>query len=155
MTEVTYIRHLKQTSHRVVDAPILSGQQVQIKDYDYVICSPYLRCRQTLELYNYEPHVDVRLCEYQGHKNIKALKLHPTTLDTLPQGATIPGPTETWDECAARIDSALRDISKLEGRVLVVTHGIVVRYAQQKLTGSSPYKRGRDVPFGAGFTVKI
>lgn len=155
MTEVTYIRHLRQTSHNSADAPLVSGQQVTSKEYDYVLCSPYLRCRQTLQLYNYEPDVDVRLCEYEGAKNLKTFKLHPSTLNSLPRGITPPGPSETWEQCASRIDSVMTDIERLGGRVLVVTHGIVVRYAQQKLCGSSPYRRGRDVPYGGGFTALL
>lgn len=150
-TRITFIRHLQQTSHRVVDAPIITQQRIHhsTTDYDIVICSPYLRTRQTAEMYDcQELTVDIRICEYQGHKALKTFKLDQSTLSYATQHSPIPNSSETWNECAKRIDLFLDFVLELEGNILVVTHGIVVNYASEKLLGKRKYPKGRDVPYG-------
>jgi broad specificity phosphatase PhoE len=142
---VNYIRHFQQTSRRIVDVAIKN------KEYDRIVCSPYLWCRQTASHFKARKVViDPLLCEYQDHKHLRSFKLDSTTAQY-----DVPGSDETWEECARRIDKHIKKIMKMEGTTLVVTHGIVVRYAEQKLLGSSQYKRGKDIPFGDGFSVII
>lgn len=153
---ITYIRHFEQVSHRTVDSPIkpISLPISTQYEYDYIISSPYLRCRQTAELINNNNkpiYIDVRLSEYQGHKNLKSFKIDPSSLVFGP----IPGPNETWDSCAKRLDDHLNYILSLSGNILIVTHGIVFRYMQQKFFGYSSYAKGRNVPYGGGFTIQI
>ena len=161
MTTVTYIRHLQQTSHRIVDAPLKNKEEHTLCDskYDVIITSPYLRSRQTAKLYeqsrttsNYkELVVDVNLCEYHGHKALMKFNLDGVTSSF----GNIPDSSETWEQCAQRLDTHIETILNLKGNVLVVAHGIVVNYVEEKLLGKSSYKRGKDVPYGGGFTVRI
>src|SRR3989338_9813464 len=89
---VTYIRHAQQTSHRVQDPPLkavpapgivyIQGQPV-IVPYDYIITSPYLRCRSTARAINEKAgkpiFVDVRLSEYQAFKGKSTLTMDPSS----------------------------------------------------------------------------
>ncbi len=74
--------------------------------------------------------VDVRLSEFQAGKS-HPFHLHASTLAF----GVIPGPSERWDEVEERVDAFLGWLATQPGRILVVTHGVVVRYAQQKLSG--------------------
>jgi broad specificity phosphatase PhoE len=154
MHSITYIRHCEQTSHRIADPPLKRPAGPVAVDgdapYDQILCSPYLRCRQTAQLLRppVPITVDARLSEYHGHKQRRGpLRLHDTT-----PPAGVPGLDERWQECAHRLDEFAEYVQTLRGRVLVVTHGVVVRYMQTKLRGHTEWPRGRDVPFGAGFT---
>jgi broad specificity phosphatase PhoE len=151
---ITYIRHFEQSSHRIVDSEIKSPYLVDYQ-YDYIISSPYLRCRQTAEFINSNTqkpiYVDVRISEYQGDKNLKTMNFDPSTLVFGP----IPDNTETWEQCSKRLDDHLNYILSLQGNVLIITHGIVVRYMEEKFFGRSQYSRGRHVPFGRGFEIRL
>ncbi len=152
---ITYIRHFEQSSHQQADGPLkdVGALPADYGDYDLIICSPYRRCRDTAQLINAAHNrpilIDRRLAEYQGSKTRKSLKLDPVTLRFAP----IPGARETWPECAQRLDRHYETVQDRPRRVLIVTHGVVVRYLQLKTQGSSQWARGRDVPFGQGFTV--
>lgn len=139
---VKYIRHFEQKSRRVIDSPVKDLDVEQLKSgkqkYDHIICSPYLRCRQTAALFGDNIVIN---CEYQGSKSIKTFKLDSTTSEWKDE---IPDMTETWEECANRINKHLDEVSCLEGNILVVTHGIVVNYAHEQLIASRKYKRGRE-----------
>ena len=144
-----YIRHAQQT-HHALDPPIkipFCPPNFNF-DYDIIITSPYLRCRQTAILLNKNNkpiYVDVRISEFQGNKNYK----HQFDSNTIPE----PPYKETWQEFVLRIDEHYDEISKLSQKVLIVTHGLVVKYLEEKLTGKIKYKRGRDVPNLNGFII--
>jgi phosphohistidine phosphatase SixA len=82
---VTYIRHFKQISHKNTDSEINTRtlpNPIPTFEYDLILCSPYLRCRQTANLINTQNKpivIDSNLSEYQGHKNLKELRLTPST----------------------------------------------------------------------------
>lgn len=147
---ITYIRHFEQTSHRIIDAPIKPILSIPEYEFDYIICSPYLRCRQTAEIIskNKPIYIDVRLSEYQSHKHLKNFKVESSSLVF----GSLPNPNESWEDCAKRLDEHLNYVQSLSGNVLIITHGIVVRYIQQKLYGQSQFAKGRNVPFGGGFS---
>ena len=171
---VTYIRHFKQLSHRNTDSKINTKSlpnPIPAFEYDLILCSPYLRCRQTAELINVRNkpiEIDSNLSEYQGHKKLKLLKLTPST-----QQYEIPVLDETWEECDERLNRHIENVNtKNNVKILVITHGIVVNYMQEHFIkrscckqqdlcdkyyhmGYKTHKRGRDVPFGKGFTVVI
>lgn len=158
---ITYIRHFKQISHKTIDSSInikFAPTNFDI-EYDYIICSPYLRCRQTAELINKITgsnkfiYIDVNLSEYQGHKKLKSLKLEKSTQEH----GDIPPHNETWEECEKRLTNHISsDICSVASEnILVITHGIIVKYMEEKYTGFTSYTRGRDVPFGKGFTIKV
>ncbi len=154
MHSITYVRHCEQKTHRQADPPLrLLARPAGHDDaaYTQILCSPYQRCRQTAELLRTADcpvSLDARLSEYHGHKRRRGpLKLHATTPPT-----DVPGPDESWQACAARLDAFAEYVQTLPGRVLVVTHGVCVRYMQAKLRGHTVWTRGRDVPFGGGFT---
>lgn len=153
MSNITYIRHFEQRNHAVADPP-LKPVRAPLPDYgefDLIVCSPYRRCRETAQLINAGKNrpivVDVRLSEYQGQRR-RTCKLEPQTVAHGP----VPGPNEPWEDCQARLDAHYEACQQRPGRVLVVTHGICVRYLQIKVEGRSPWVRGRHVPFGQGFS---
>lgn len=151
---VTYIRHFEQAGHGLFDPPLKHQPYPRrhcAQRYDLIVTSPYLRCRQTAEAcaagWETPILVDYRLCEYRGaKKNDRSLRMIVAT--------GFPDANETWRECERRLDDFHTHLPE-GARVLVVTHGVCVRYMQMKLEGSSPYSRGRRVPFGEGFTVKL
>lgn len=152
-----YIRHFEQSSHACADPPLKRSDEniANPGPYDRIICSPYLRCRATAQLINdawaggERPiTVDVRLAEFQGAKTRKRFKLDATSR----QFGEVAPPQETWAQCAARLDAHLAYARSLSGTTLVVTHGVVVRYAQHQLQGQTRFARGRNVPFGGGFS---
>lgn len=121
---------------------------------DLICCSPYLRCRQTVDLVRQgQPRVvDTRLAEFQAGKQHK-VTLHQTTR---PYGP-LPGANEPWGDCAERLDRFLDWLQTQPARrVLVVAHGVAIRYFYQRLMPDEcPWARGRDVPYGAGFTCDL
>ena len=152
-----YIRHAEQTTHRILDPPIIlsKAHSSTQEEYDYIIVSPYLRTRQTanfLNTSNKPMYVDVRISEFGGcHPQKHAQKFHESSL----AWGVPPASTETWAEFTKRVDEHFEDMKKLStDRVLVVTHGIVVKYMEEKIHGFSVYKRGRDVPFLSGITIR-
>lgn len=151
---VTFLRHFEQRSHREADPPLKQRThraKLKISPCDRIINSPYRRCRETAQLMGFHQTplvIDTRLCEYQGAKKRREFALEEETL----AHGLVPGSDETWTQCAARLDAFLEYLQTLPGHTVVVTHGIVVRYAQERLCGASEFRRGRDVPFGGGFT---
>lgn len=146
---ITYIRHFEQCAHNEFDPPLKRQpypRRYRTQQHDVIVCSPYLRCRQTAQAcaagWETPIVVDYRLCEYRGGKNDRR-----TIIAT-----GFPDCREPWAECEARLDDFHAHLPE-GARILVITHGICVRYMQMKLEGSSPYSRGRRVPFGEGFTV--
>lgn len=163
---ITYIRHAKQTSHAYIDPPIINtGLNKKIDtEYDLIICSPYLRCRQTAQKINVKNvpiYVDVRLAEYQYvGKNHKYNEYDNQTLEY----GDIPSCGETWEEFMLRIESMheyiinyVSSLSKESNykniKICVVTHGIVVKSLNDALNVGNFYRRGRDVPFTEGFSI--
>lgn len=146
MPKVTFIRHQQQKNHDL-DPEIIDTFEIPKYDYDIIICSPYLRCRQTAFLFSKENiYVDVRLSEYRRYKkgNLDASTLlYPNIpLD------------ENWTDFTQRVDDFCDYLFRnLTCNALIITHGIVIRYLEEKLIGSSNYKRGRNVPFMSGFTI--
>lgn len=155
---VTFVRHLKQT-HHATDPPLKSVKEALPRyRFQRILCSPYLRCRQTAQRFiefsdAFVPmKVEPCLSEYQGGKSARRLfRLDGTTSLHEP----IPGPLEHWVQFERRMETLLGIIRSHEGDLLIVTHGVVVRYMQQRLCGKSPYTRGRHVPFGRGFSVEL
>ena len=148
-----YIRHFQQTTHTLLDPPVKSPATLPLYQFDRVVCSPYLRCRTTAKLLagDKSVHVDARLSEYQGHKRTvgRGKHLHPSTKPFAP----LPDFSESWSDCAERMDRFDEWLQCQPGVTLVVTHGIVVNYMAQKRQGQCRWARGRDVPFGAGFAT--
>lgn len=165
---VIFVRHFEQSAHRtdpplkkdVVVAP--TGAADWSGGCDRVYCSPYRRCRETAEkICNYygtarSLKVDVRLSEFHGGKKLNGkFQLDSSTVY---YSDKIPGASETWPQCAARLDAFLAELRHMPApeqaeTLLVVTHGVAVRYAQEQLIGHTEWSRGRDVPYGGGFTV--
>lgn len=152
MNALQVIRHQKQVSGaRDPDIhPIDPSALSHIKPYDVIVCSPYKRCRRTaMEINkllgaNTQIIVDGRLSEYRTG-NVHG-KMDPESLKC----GVIPT-NEEWSDVQMRLDDALPDIQSIQGNVLVVTHGVVVKYYEQKLLGETQYKRGHDVPYIGGF----
>lgn len=179
---LTYIRHAQQTSH-IRDPHIKPFDPSAYRfTFDCIVCSPYQRTRETAIALNTSLtpiYVDVRISEYQGGKQKEGKqnigkpshksKMDPSSL----QFGPIPLDNELWenglsssftlnevlggDELSSsfiqRVDEHFAYVKTLNQNVLIVTHGLVVKYLQEKLFGSSPYHRGRDVPFVGGFTI--
>ena len=144
-----YIRHAQQISTLFVDPPLKSFDLPSVtEDFDLVITSPYLRCRQTSQILSKgRPiYIDVRISEYLGNKN----KIIDFDLNTQP----IPPVNETLEEFTHRVDDHFNSIKDLPYRILIVTHSIVVRYLYQKLTGLTLVLHGKDVPFLNGFILE-
>lgn len=156
---LTVIRHARQTMPGRLDPPIAADQTaptyLEIDKYQLIICSPYLRTRQTVELlgqgklrYGLEP----RLSEFVDSP--KTGRYHPGTLEC--QG--IPEALETWEAFTARVEDFVASIRFLTPgiKVLIVTHGLVVKYLAQKLLPSQTlYPRGRDVPYMGGIEFDV
>ncbi len=153
MTSVKVIRHAKQKSHKVIDSYVLPFTPSDTSIYDMIICSPYLRCRQTSISVSSSTsiYVDVRLSEYQSPDKTLSGSMNP---DSLIYG-NIPISGETWDQFTQRANSFICDLKKTKRRILIVTHGIVVNYLQSQLLGYQTYKRGRDVPHLEGFSCSF
>lgn len=153
--EITYIRHFEQSGHGEFDPPLKRQpypRRHRTQQYDVIVCSPYQRCRQTALAcaagWGTPVIVDYRLCEYRGGKKHDRRMIIATKF---------PDCSESWAACEARLDDFHAHLPEgaRQPRVLVVTHGVCVRYMQVKLEGSSPYSRGRQVPYGEGFTVEL
>ena len=155
LNRATYIRHLQQTTHTLIDPPLKEPGTLPVYRFDRVVCSPCLRCRATAKLLAGDKpvHIDTRLSEYQGHKRPqgRGKHLHPSTRPFAP----LPDFSESWSDCAERLDRFDEWLQGQSGVTLVVTHGIVVNYMAQKHLGQCQWSRGRDVPFGRGFTAVL
>jgi len=77
--------------------------------------------------------------------------MHPDSLGF----GEIPLWDESWESFTQRVDQHWEEIKKLEGNILVVTHGVVCNYMHEKLLGKKLRNRGRDVPFVGGFKIEI
>ena len=140
-----FTRHAQQVSH-TLDPPIILNKvnfEYPIK-FDYAITSPYLRCRQTAEvIYDGDIYVDVRLSEYHTHKK----KLNGQfDLDSLIYG-DLPSPKESWEDFTQRIDQFIDDFIDVKDDILVVTHGMTIKYLYEKYNIPFEYERARYVPF--------
>ena len=138
---------------------IRSGASLEQIEFtpDLIVSSPYLRCMETATLYArkfgllvYDIVVDPRWSEYcQG-----ASELRSDAEDF--RGNVIEAPHhESWDAFCARVDDALSEATYNGRNILIVAHGIVVKHLHEKLTGTSPYMRAREVPFLRGITCEI
>jgi len=134
---ITYVRHAEQVDHSG-DADIYPNFPAWAFNYDYdvIVCSPYLRCRRTAEILNTRNVpviIDSRVREYEAHKKsnpqitAETRAYDPIDLDNMMR--------ETRAELAARIEDHLRTIvGEIEAlgyaspKILVVTHGVVVKY---------------------------
>jgi broad specificity phosphatase PhoE len=157
MSTIKFIRHGEQTC-RSLDPEIKLICPSDVKSvndfkYDIIICSPYLRCRQTSKGINNNDvpvYVNTKLCEYYDIE--RGYKDHKFDSDTLKYGE-VPI-SETWDQFLDRLKSFILDIESFNCNILVVTHGIVIKNLQEILYGSSEYQRGRYVPYLQGFEWK-
>ena len=164
-TVITYIRHAQQTSHRTLDPAIKAPPAHFDISLDYIISSPYRRCRQTADAIlkldsaahpESEPKslvIDVRISEYQGSKSPKtgSPKMDPSSMVFGP----LPPIDETWEDFVRRMEEHWEWVTTLTGQVLIVTHGVVVNYMHEKVTGKKLYSRGREVPFVTGFSFSF
>lgn len=162
LRQLIVIRHAKQISHRVADSVIIEGQGPPIiPHFDTIVCSPYLRTRQTALLINPDKikpmMVDNRLAEGQGHKGKSGIPyLHPSTNSHFHHPETAPDYSETVEMFESRIRAAY--IGLLERRcanVLVITHGVVVNQLEKIIRGATTWSRGRTVPFMGGFVARM
>lgn len=158
---LTIIRHARQAAVGKLDPPLAAGQTapsyLAMASYQLVICSPYLRTRQTVELLDPQGTVprlppDPRLSEFlNGHRQGH---YHPGTVAC----GGIPGPEESWRGLVARVEDFMSWARRLEPSVsvLVVTHGLVVKYlAHRLLPDRTVYLRGRDVPYMGGLEFEL
>lgn len=145
MPKITFIRHQQQKNHSL-DPDIIHTSEIPNYDYDIIICSPYLRCRQTALLFykGNNIYVDVNLSDY--HENKKEGNFNTSTLEY----HNIPI-VENWEEFVIRIDYFCKKIKSLTCDALVITHGIVIKYLEEKLLGTNNYKQLGYVPFMHGF----
>ena len=154
---ITIVRHSQQTSHQIIDASLkkmLSKHNIDITLYDLIICSPYLRCRETEQKLNSTGlpiSIDVRLSEFQySDKPFKRIsQLTETTLSF----GNIPITNELWEDFINRVETVFSDIQNLNKNILVITHGLVVKHLYEYLSAHTQWNRGRDVPFIGGFTL--
>lgn len=153
---ITMVRHAQQLNHSG-DAPLKPVDLTWFRfDYDHLVSSPYLRCRQTAELLNYKQAnivIDIRIREQNGHKTTKqVLTLHPSTAA---YNITI-GRDESWASFNGRVSEFWQELMQhTTGNVLIVTHGLVVKACYEWLTGTVRWRQGRDVPYVEGFTYRM
>lgn len=155
MYTLTYIRHAEQINHREID-PYIKDNNVDVNfNYDYIICSPYQRCRQTVNAINKfnkfdrPVYIDIQISEFQSHSHFNDV-MDPSSLvyGAIPMH-------ESWFDFIRRVEKHFAYVSTLRANILVVTHGLVVKHLDEKITGVHKYKRGRDVPFVSGFTITV
>lgn len=115
---------------------------------DRIICSPFLRTRQTAEKIqkffqeNYkrrvEIEVDNKICEFLGWMKPRGEKAHcsPKTLDYI---QPVLGEEKVVD-VEVRAKEHLDGILKSKDKLVIVTHGIVVEFINKHLTGRKLYK---------------
>ena len=158
MTSIMYIRHGQQTNFKSIDPPIKQYKDDEVKiyfDYDIIISSPYLRCRQTANIINKKDvpiYIDTRLSEFHSTDRLKTLNKKFDT-DTLKYGPI--SLAETWEQFTSRVENFHTDIfdQLVNKKVLVVTHGLVVKHLEETILGNKKYLRGRDVPYLKGFII--
>jgi broad specificity phosphatase PhoE len=146
-----FIRHAQQKSYNHIDSDIKQINKIEYInfEYDIIITLPYLRCKQTANLLNTQSkpiYIDCRLSEYVCHIH----KNNNFDKDTLIYG-NIPN-NEIWDQFINRITECYNYFS-INLKILVVTHGIVVKTLQEIIFGTTKYNRARDVPFTSGFKI--
>jgi broad specificity phosphatase PhoE len=66
--------------------------------------------------------------------------------------------SETWDQFTSRIENFHTQminqyVKNMKKKVLVITHGLVVKHLEETLLGNQKYQRGRDVPHLKGFII--
>lgn len=155
MPTLTYIRHAEQTAHNIRDPHI---KPFDPKNYSYIfdliITSPYLRTRETAIILNTQDkpiYVDTKISEYLSPKSRHQIKtLDPSTEVYAP----IPDYGESWDQFTKRIDEHFSYVQTFNQNILIVTHGLVVKYLHEKLTGTDIFGRGRNVPYITGFSME-
>lgn len=162
---ISYIRHAKPCYHpnsggHDSDPPIVNPTQKikQMWEYDLIICSPYLRCRQTAAAANVRGvpiKIDPRIAEYWPPTKGRLLVKKSTNEAAKKSGLGGLPIKESWEDFSTRVDAHYRDMLKKykDKNVLVITHGLVVKYLQERVMGVEMFKRGRDVPYLQGFTV--
>ena len=153
MTTLTYIRHSKQKYHNHLDPPIIKSPLPLDIQFDFIICSPYLRCRQTamvLNIIRNKPiYVDINISEFLGkHNRISSMSLSSTKYGIIPMN-------ETFEEFDERLNDHLDYVLSFKKNILIVTHSFNVKLMQMKLTGRTDYDENVPVPYVKGFSVYI
>ena len=153
MTTLTYVRHAKQKYSNHLDPPIIENPLPLGMQFDFIICSPYLRCRQTamaLNVVRKTPiYVDINISEFLGkHNRIGFMSLSSTKYGIIPMN-------ETFDEFDKRLDDHLDYVLSFKNNILIVTHSFNVKLMQIKLTGRTDYDENAPVPYVEGFTIHI
>lgn len=135
-----------------LDPPVLPDPEGQIPQLrttlvttygspDHIICSPYLRCRETAAaLTELPPHIDTRVSEY-----LSARRAYPPPTEGLVRAETALYNLPHNEDSAAltqRVQSLLRwlEVEPSERVIWVVTHGSVIR-AVSKEFGHRYYPR--------------
>lgn len=133
---VVFIRHGKKAwkngERASFDPPLLDGNDVRqlvtpgIKRPERIICSPFLRCRQTALILSdllggLDIEVDSDLREYLGNWPQSQILLEPTT-----QSYILGQVTESFEVFQERVLRVLKK-SYFYDKVWIVTHGIVIR----------------------------
>lgn len=152
--KIYFVRHLRQTRHRYRDPPIITGQTVRPVDCRIIFTSPYLRARQTADIFNLyskvKIKVDVRISEYQGGKE----SISGTLTEETRSFGGIPDETENYEDFVGRVDNFLDYLwNSKYSKILVICHGLVVKHIQEKLDVRKIYHRGCSVPYGKGIVI--
>lgn len=152
MQIITFIRHARPSSHKFLDPPMrpTRSSDLEYGEYDFIVTSPYLCCRETARLLNNNrpTYVDVRLSEFQFEKKLGSLNVDTTIY------GDIPGTEETPEQFHKRVLDVYGYIREIPGNVLVITHGTVIKFLREEKWSSTRYKSGDDVPYLDGFQVK-
>ena len=151
MTTLTYIRHAQQECCNYLDPSIIKNPLPLDIEFDFIICSPYLRCRQTaisLNVIKKIPiYVDINISEFLGkHDRIGNLNLSTTKYGIIPMN-------ETFEEFDERLDNHLNYVLSFKNKILIVTHSFNVKLIEMKLTGNDNINGA--IPYLQGFTFYI
>lgn len=115
------------------DPPIISTSQleknlIKFKNVRKIICSPFLRCRQTAEFIQEKIGIDKiiidpDLREFLGNQKGKNLSLDPQTFDFIYNENIY----ETYEDFIVRIKKIERKEYLYEKGVLIVSHSLVLK----------------------------
>ena len=153
MTTLTYIRHAQQECCNYLDPPIIKDPLPLNINFDFIICSPYLRCRQTaiaLNVIRNKPiYVDTNLSEFLGkHNRIGTFNSTSTKYGVIPIN-------ESFEEFDERLNNHIDYVLGLKNNVLIITHSFNVKLIEIKLTGKTNFTKDSPVPYVKGFTFYL
>lgn len=117
---ITFLRHAMKKSFTLDPEILIPQDYFIIKDnFDVVFSSPYLRTRQTAQLFSGKCTNDVRLSEYVGGRVLSG------KLDSETEKYNVPDTIETWEQFTKRLDYFYDYICTFSNKnILVITHGV-------------------------------